>query len=197
MSQGISLPSWAVIWEELHWWEPQWPWQVIGRSKSLISSLRTHLKRSNPIHLTSHVSHDQIWLRSFPWAHPYQVGWWSETNLTRESVNRLSRSKSLINPWSTHLACYVSFKWTRSMSHPKVHSYQVGQWSDKNCTRNSGKNIVSMDRQTYRKTDGQTDGQSDSSLPPTHCISNSTNSAFFYWYIRNKTNHVALFKALY
>ena len=81
----------------------------------------------------SYVSHEQTRPRSCPQVRPYQA--WP--HCTRESVNRLSRSKQLIRSLSAHLTSSVSHERTRPRSCPQVRPYQVWPRSEKNCTRES------------------------------------------------------------
>ena len=85
----------------------------------------------------SHASHEWTRPRSWPKVHPQQVWPGTEKNCTRDSGNRISRSKWLISSSSTHLTSHVSHEQTRPRSWPKVCPHQVWLWSEKNCTRES------------------------------------------------------------
>ena len=76
-----------------------------------------------------------------PPVRPYQVWPRSEKNCTRESVNRLSRSKQLITSLSAHLTSSVPRERTRLRSCPQVRPYQVWSRLEKDYTRESFKGL--------------------------------------------------------
>ena len=137
---------------DCYWFSSQSEKNSTYESSNWNSRSRSFL-RSLSIRLTNCVCHEWTRPTALPQVLPHQVSPQSKKNYTRESDNKLSRSKSLIGSSSICLMSYISHERTRPTFYPKVHTYQVSPRSKESYTRDSNEKVWWTDRKTDRKTD--------------------------------------------